>query len=226
MKRLLLLLTGVLALTFVAACSDDDPEPTSMPTATPTVTASPEPSTPTQTPTSPAIPTATPTAEPTGTPGADDMEAGAIGALSGWISVPADEITVRRVVEETWPNGCMGVEISGSACTEAITPGFIIELMIGDNEGGPQLVHTDGQGNYVWAPAFSPNVVELTAVDVEAGTITFEMEIIGGTSRAVDGTHLGVPLEELEAGDSVEVAITYAVPGEDEALIVWLAPVE
>ena len=54
--------------------------------------------------------------------------AAAIQATAETLSIPEDQVIVRSVSAETWPNGCLGLPEPGEACTEALVDGYRIRL--------------------------------------------------------------------------------------------------
>lgn len=70
----------------------------------------------------------------------------AIAALSANLGLPADGITLVSTEAVEWPDGCLGVEEEGLACTQVIIPGFRVILEANDrqveyrtNEDGTQI---------------------------------------------------------------------------------------
>ncbi len=54
--------------------------------------------------------------------------AAVIRATAETLSVPEDQVIVRSVSAETWPNGCLGLPEPGEACTEALVAGYRIRV--------------------------------------------------------------------------------------------------
>jgi hypothetical protein len=52
----------------------------------------------------------------------------AINALSENLGVPVDQIKLVSTEAVEWPDGCLGVQEEGVACTQVITPGFRVIL--------------------------------------------------------------------------------------------------
>jgi len=52
----------------------------------------------------------------------------AITALSENVGLPVDEIRLVSTEAVEWPDGCLGVQEEGLACTQVITPGFRVML--------------------------------------------------------------------------------------------------
>lgn len=222
-----LLLCVSLCLALGAACAPSDPPPTS----------------PLDDSSAPQGPAGTdvplPTFPPTETPGASagapidppaqDEErviGGAIDALAEWLGVAATRITYDSIQAREWDSACMGVQVPGTVCAEVVTPGYLVRLSV---EGSEQAVHASGTGNYVWAPGFwSERVIE--SVDASSGSVVLApldgSDEMGTRHRVVPGSYLEAPLADLRPGTRVHIAVSYALPGQDQAPIVWLVPVE
>ena len=220
MKRALIapLLLG-LAL---VGCGGDDADSTATPTATgaPTATGTPAPTdTPPAAPPPPATP---PPANPTASDGAAVAAEAARAALASWLGPVGDRaaIEVRSVEELTWPNGCLGLGRAGEACTEALVPGFRVELELAN---ASYEVRTDRSGDLVrWAPRLQ---ILVRFAAASANSIRFTTDD-GGTIEAqpVFGTLFGVDVTTLSPGDPVGVAFADAPQG-GGLLLVWLDPV-
>jgi hypothetical protein len=52
----------------------------------------------------------------------------AINALSESSDLPADEIKLISTEAVDWPDGCLGIQMEGLMCTQAIVPGFRVIL--------------------------------------------------------------------------------------------------
>ena len=52
----------------------------------------------------------------------------AINALSENLGAPVDQIKLVSTEAVEWPDGCLGIEEEGLACTQVITPGFRVIL--------------------------------------------------------------------------------------------------
>ena len=70
----------------------------------------------------------------------------ALKALSENLGLSVDEITLVSTEAVEWPDGCLGVQEEGLACTQVITPGFRVILEANGtqveyrtNEGGTQI---------------------------------------------------------------------------------------
>jgi len=74
----------------------------------------------------------------------------AITALSRTVNLPPGQITLISTDAVDWPDGCLGIQREGVACTEAIVPGYKIILQangvfyeIRTNEDGSNVVQVD-----------------------------------------------------------------------------------
>lgn len=64
--------------------------------------------------------------------------------LAAEFEVAAEAITVQGVRATEWPDTCMGLHVSGMACAEAITPGYIIYLQM---ESTLMVFHSNEDGS-------------------------------------------------------------------------------
>ena len=94
-------------------------------------------------------------AEPLAPPGDDRTEGEALAieaafaALEAMGGPPSNAVDVSGVEAVDWNDGCLGVETSGIACIQVITPGFVVFLSGAD---GDYEFHTDTNGNAVFVP--------------------------------------------------------------------------
>ena len=72
----------------------------------------------------------------------------AFAAVQAMGGPPASELDVIEVRAVDWPNACLGIDTPGVACTQVITPGYIVFL---DAGWGPYTFHADTHGNVVLA---------------------------------------------------------------------------
>ena len=73
----------------------------------------------------------------------------AFAALDAMTGPPSDEVAVSGVEAVDWNDGCLGVETSGIACIQVITPGFIVFL---SGAAADYKFHTDTNGNAIFVP--------------------------------------------------------------------------
>jgi len=136
----------VVPLLLACAVLSPTPAPTELPPVTqfPNATPTPPAGVPTET-----LPAPTAAVEPTAlVDGVAPAEGAAMQALANAQGIPLDQITLVSTEAVDWPNGCLGVEQPGVACTEAIVPGFRIILAAGDQE---YEYHTNQDGSLVVA---------------------------------------------------------------------------
>ena len=88
------------------------------------------------------------------------------------LRVSVDEITVQSLQAHEWPDGCLGLDLPGQACTEAITPGYRIVL---GPPAGNSTYRTDQHGT----------IQRETAGDVQEA-IHVRYEISGGIAGIRD----------------------------------------
>lgn len=55
--------------------------------------------------------------------------------LSEYLEVPAEQIDVESVIEETWPTDCMALPAWEEICAEVPTQGWIVMLRVNTSEG-------------------------------------------------------------------------------------------
>lgn len=74
------------------------------------------------------------------------IEEDVVAHLAKSLGISPDEITVVSMEEVEWPDGCLGIQIEGLMCTQAIVPGFRIileangkEVEYRTNEDGTQI---------------------------------------------------------------------------------------
>ena len=58
----------------------------------------------------------------------------AISALSAFLGIDAQSISVAFVGQETWQNGCLGLPEQGEICAQVVTPGYVIILNVDGEE--------------------------------------------------------------------------------------------
>lgn len=94
-----------------------------------------------------------PTVEPLATDAAAQSDAlknpavqAAAEALAKEINAPAASITVVSVEYVDWPDGCLGVRLPDTMCTQVITPGYRVVL---EANGQRYTYHTNASGSQV-----------------------------------------------------------------------------
>jgi hypothetical protein len=107
-------------------------------------------------------------------------------------------IAIVKAEAVEWPDGCLGLSLPGQACTEAITPGYRIELAA---NGRQYVYHTDRTGSVV-----KPGTVALDwsrnggiAGFCDVLVIFASGEVLGGDCRAEGGFKEGVLSAEERA---------------------------
>jgi hypothetical protein len=118
MRKILFVLTlFILILTACAAEAGATEEPATPPAGEPSVPPTEEPSAPTESP-----------AELT------PVEDAVVAHLSKTLDISSEDITIASTEEVEWPDGCLGIQIEGLMCTQAIVPGFRVVLDIDGRE--------------------------------------------------------------------------------------------
>lgn len=94
-----------------------------------------------------------PTVEPLATDAASQSEAlqnpavqASVEALEKVLSVPVASITVVSVEPVEWPDGCLGVRLPDTMCTQVIVPGYRVVL---EANGQRYTYHTNLNGSQV-----------------------------------------------------------------------------
>jgi hypothetical protein len=103
----------------------------------------------------------------------------AVEDAANLLRVPTSEIKVESLEAREWPDGCLGLGNDTEACTDAVTPGFLI--MLGDGFR----YRTDMQGN----------------IRAESGSVDTELMI-----RFVQTGGIGGWTSEYQADDSTLTA--------------------
>lgn len=137
-------------LWFVPSIRNIKPTPTSAPTHTPTITATQAPTaTPTQTqePTSTATPTETVT--PTVTQDLNAISAGSIvqHRLAQDLGLLPEQVAVQSVEASVWQDTCLGVELPGVICAQALIPGYRVNLLAQDKS---YQAHTNSDASIIY----------------------------------------------------------------------------
>lgn len=161
-------ITLVAAATLLLGCGADDPVAGPADTPVPTTTASPDTTEaddpPTTAPTTAAAPdtTAPDTSEPDTTtapttevpmdpddtqPPASEPTAVAVADLSARTGRDAADIEVALVESVTWSDGSIGCPVEGRSYTQALVPGYRIELVL---DGVSYWYHGAGDGDPFW----------------------------------------------------------------------------
>ncbi len=225
---------AVLAL---AACtSGDEPPPRSplgaTPTTSPTAAASP---TPDPSPTSDAA-AATPAPSSEGAPSPEVLEAlvgNALELLAEWLGW---DVTGFGVVESealVWSDGCLGVAVPGTLCTQALVPGF--RAVLHDKFDGMHRVHGDAEGRVVrWVGEriITGTVAGATRHYLDIATADGVMRVSAAPGSRYGGPGLSpgandlVPVAEAIGASEVAVGIDPAADGSGAYVIAWLVVLE
>ena len=60
--------------------------------------------------------------------------------LAARLHVPANQIELVNLVEVTWDDACLGANVSGFACAQVTTPGYVLSLRA---NGKTYIYHTN-----------------------------------------------------------------------------------
>ena len=223
----------VAALTFVAAgCTSNDDPPPSSPLGSTPVAASPTPDA------TPAAGTPSPVSAPSaeGAPSPEVLEAlvgNALQLMAEWLGWDVTHFSVEESEALVWSDGCLGVEVPGAVCTQAVVPGF--RVVIRDGHGGLHTAHGDAEGSLVrWV---GERVVTGTIVDgmqhwIEIATDDGVVRVHAAPGSRYWGRGLTPtaadlrPIAEAIADARVAVAVDPSADGEDALVIAWLVVLE
>lgn len=228
-RRVALVVVGALLLALtVEACTSapSAPPPRSpfddrgaVPTAPPGVTSYPPPFTP---PFLTPTPAASATASPSPSAAAEAAAGRAIDALAGRMGVSATRLSVVSVGAVDWPDGCLGVSLPGTLCTEAITPGYRVRLRL--DTGSMHEVHAGRGSGSAWLAQSSARLTVRSAESaggplmlIDAAGKQWSVLLTSGTQR------LDVPVGSLNAGDRVLLGADDLKDG-GPLRAVWIAP--
>jgi len=107
-------------------------------------------------------------------------------ALSLALGLDIADIAIVKAEPVEWPDGCLGLSLPGQACTEAITPGYLIEFAA---NGRQYAYHTNQDGSVV-----RPGTVALDwsrnggiAGFCDVLVVFASGEVLGGDCRAEGG---------------------------------------
>ena len=225
------------AAALLVACAPSDPPPTS-PLAD---DSSPGSVTGTQSPL-PTFPATSTVEAPAGSTPPADLEAEqervvgeAIARVAEWLGEPETALEFVSIESVDWSSACIGVQVSGIACAEVVTPGYLVQVAHSRRPSLPYQVHASRDGHYAWGSGTNPPSSERTIerVDVQRGLVILEPiggneDFIGTEQRVVPGSYLDVPLADLRPGQRVEIATAFGIltDTQDTSVIVWLVPIE
>lgn len=68
--------------------------------------------------------------------------------LAEKLDIEEKDIVIMQITDTTWNNGCLGLAGPDEMCTEALVPGFKVEM---DVQGEPYIYRTDKTGAVVRA---------------------------------------------------------------------------
>lgn len=112
------------------------------------------------------------------------VEAAVTAAAATEADVPEGDVEILRAEAVTWNDGCLGVQASGEACTQALVDGYVVWALAG---GTVHRFHTDAQsevrlgqtGILTSAVATAPLPSGATARDGDDGVIGGEIPSSG-----------------------------------------------
>lgn len=230
-RRALAGIAAALAIVAVGCTSSDEPPPSSPLGSTP-VAAS-----PTSDATSPAAtpsPTSAPSAD--GAPSPEVLEAlvgNALQLMAGWLGWDVTHFSVEESEAVVWSDGCMGVEVPGTVCTQALVPGF--RAVLRDGHGDLHTAHGDAEGRVVrWV---GERVVTGTIVDgaqhwIEIATDDGVVRVNAAPGSRYWGRGLTPtaadlrPIAEAIGDAEVAVAVDPSADGQVALVIAWLVVIE
>jgi hypothetical protein len=62
------------------------------------------------------------------------------------VNVPASQLYILRVEQQTWPNGCLGLNSPGQVCTQALVPGWRVSV---DGKSQSLVYRTNDSGSLI-----------------------------------------------------------------------------
>lgn len=86
------------------------------------------------------------TATSTDTAPVEPAAAAARSDLAAKLGISAQSIIIMEVENQTWNNGCLGLPKAGEFCTEALVPGFKVEM---EAQGESYTYRTNASGSVV-----------------------------------------------------------------------------
>jgi hypothetical protein len=63
--------------------------------------------------------------------------------VSQKLDVALEQIQIQSIQKISWPNACLGLPEVDEVCAETVTPGWVVKLVIADNEYN---FHVDEEG--------------------------------------------------------------------------------
>lgn len=66
--------------------------------------------------------------------------------IAARLGVSEDSVNILGFAEKEWPDGCLGLPEADEMCTQAIVPGYLVEV---EGLGGPRTFRTDAMGTIV-----------------------------------------------------------------------------
>lgn len=130
-------------------------------------------------------------------PGArEDVVAQAVADLQSRLEVSADAVTVQQVTDAEFSDASLGVPEPGKVYAQAITPGYVIRLAVGEKT----YIYHGSRERVVLAAQETSRVIVVPG-EVPAGTVTVEgvqfssgQVLIEGSSTFPDGTTIQTEL--------------------------------
>lgn len=132
------------------------------------------------------------------------------------LGVSLDQARMISATEEQWPDSCLGVQQAGEACSEIVTPGWLI---IFDVNGRRYEVHTDRSGQaFRLAPSAAAQTAIATGTSL-SGAPTSGLTQPGAGQDALKGTSwtlssMGPNGAGLPALSGVSVTLDFQAGGE------------
>ena len=226
-----------LAVGITAGCTSNDEPPPRSPLGESPAPATPVATTPASpTPTLPPAATATPATGSSEAPTQATLEAftgNAIELMAEWLGVPATDLAVEEAEALVWPDGCLGVEEPGVACTQALAPGFRVVLR--DDFDGLHRVHASADGRVVrWAGerVVTGAIVASTRDALTIATTGGDVTVSRSRGALYRGSMLRGGYDDMAAlatdvgGRDVAVAVDPSPLGDTATVIAWLAVIE
>jgi hypothetical protein len=106
------------------------------------------------------------------------------------LQLPISELSILRVNQETWLDGCLGLGRPDEGCLQALVPGWQVEVVHHDTS---DFYRTDAEGNAIrrspldnnLPPSIGEKVIDLAAA--ESGIPAEQLQVTGAEPRVWDG---------------------------------------
>lgn len=134
--------------------------------------------------------------------------------LAEALNVPVSTIVVLHYEEAKWPDGCLGIPLPDTACTQAIVPGY--RIVFRTAQGLQYVFRTDTKGDLMYTePAAPPEEAKQTRIRGEVTELTLETVEDGAGNISI----LRVLLVEGEKEEDTDYARAWAAVPETARIL-------